>query len=94
MDGPGQGSKVKGPKVRQTLSEQDQLIRLWRGLIRSRPVLIVVDNFPEDEELNPWPPTTGPIHVLVTTRRRDLTMFSPVPLDFLTPEEGLSLLDN
>ncbi|MCP4690216.1 MAG: tetratricopeptide repeat protein, partial [Desulfobacterales bacterium] len=41
----------------------------------------------------PWLPPTGPIHTLVTTRRRDLTMASSVPLDFLTPDEGLILLN-
>ncbi|MCP4690760.1 MAG: hypothetical protein GY859_22085, partial [Desulfobacterales bacterium] len=86
-------SEGAGAKVDQALPEQDQLARLWKELILSRPVLIVLDNFPENEDLNPWLPPTGPIHILVTTRRRDLTMASSVPLDFLTPGEGLILLN-
>ncbi|MCP4689342.1 MAG: hypothetical protein GY859_14915, partial [Desulfobacterales bacterium] len=86
-------SEGAGVEVEQTLSEQDQLGRLWRDLAPFRPVLIVLDNFPENEDLNPWLPPTGPIHILVTTRRRDLTMVSSVPLDFLTPGEGLILLN-
>ncbi|MCP4695179.1 MAG: toll/interleukin-1 receptor domain-containing protein, partial [Desulfobacterales bacterium] len=86
-------SEGAGAKVDQALPEQDQLARLWKDLILSRPVLIILDNFPETEDLNPWLPPTGPIHILVTTRRRDLTMASSVPLDFLTPGEGLILLN-
>ncbi len=86
-------SEGVGVDVDQILAEQDQLVQLWRGLVQSQPILIVLDNFPETDDLNPWLPSTGPIHILVTTRRRDLTMFSPVSLDFLTPEEGLILLN-
>ncbi|MCP4751501.1 MAG: tetratricopeptide repeat protein, partial [Proteobacteria bacterium] len=82
-----------GVEVDPALSEKDQLAGLWRTLRLSRPILIVLDNFPENEDLNPWLPPTGPIHILVTTRRRDLTMASSVTLDFLTPDEGLILLN-
>ncbi|MCP4693442.1 MAG: hypothetical protein GY859_35715, partial [Desulfobacterales bacterium] len=80
-------------KLEQALSEQGQLARLWKDFILSRPVLIILDNFPEIEDLNPCLPPTGSIHILVTTRRRDLTMASSVPLDCLTPGEGLALLN-
>ncbi len=89
----GRVSECAEIEVDQTLSEQNQLDRLWRGLHPAPPVLIVLDNFPENEKLNPWLPPAGPVHILVTTRRRDLSMFTPVPLDFLTPDEGLILLN-
>ncbi len=77
----------------QTLPEKAQLGQLWEKLARFTPVLIVLDNFPENKPLQPWLPPSGSFHVLVTTRRRDLKQYTSVPLDTMTPDEGLELLN-
>ncbi len=71
-----------------------QLRLLWNHLNRFRKVLIVLDNFPEKKELAPWLPPANNIHILVTTRRRDLFRYSRIPLDLLNAEEGRSLLNS
>ena len=58
------------------------------------PSLIVLDNFPEQIPLRPYLPTTGRIHTLVTTRRRDLTNFPHVRLDPLAVQDGILLLNS
>jgi len=78
--------------IDSTLEERYQLIQLWKKLSQFPPVLIVLDNFPENEPLQPWLPPAGSIHTLVTTRRRDLN-YSRLPLDFMTAEEGVMLLN-
>ena len=72
----------------------DQLEGIWTELNRRAAILVVLDNFPEREPLEPWLPPGGSIHVLVTTRRRDLTRHPQVSLPLLTVEEGLALLNS
>ena len=79
--------------IDSTLEERDQLQQLWKKLSRFPPVLIVLDNFPGNEPLQPWLPPASSIHTLVTTRRRDLN-YSRLPLDFMTAEEGVMLLNS
>ena len=74
--------------------EADQVEEIWRELNRRPAILVVLDNFPEKGTLEPWLPQSGNIHLLVTTRRRDLTRHSRVSLPFLTVEEGLALLNS
>jgi tetratricopeptide (TPR) repeat protein len=56
-------------------------------------VLIVFDNFSEEEPLQPWLPMGNDIKFIVTTRRRDL-VFPKLSLPYLTGEEGLVLLNS
>ena len=77
--------------IDSTLEERYQLLQLWKTLSQLPPVLIVLDNFPENEPLQPWLPPASSIHTLVTTRRRDLN-YSRLPLDFMTAAEGIMLL--
>jgi Flp pilus assembly protein TadD len=72
----------------------DQLEEIWTELNRRAAILVVLDNFPERESLEPWLPPSGSIHVVVTTRRRDLTRHPQVSLPLLTVEEGLALLNS
>lgn len=72
----------------------DQLEGIWTALNRRAAILVVLDNFPEREPLEPWLPPGGSIHVVVTTRRRDLTRLPQVSLPLLTVEEGLALLNS
>ena len=74
--------------------ESEQLEELWSELNRRAPILLVLDNFPEKAPLEPWLPPGGNVHVLVTTRRRDLTRHPHVPLWVLSAEEGLALLNS
>lgn len=74
------------------LEERYQLLQLWKTLSQLPPVLIVLDNFPENEPLQPWLPPASSIHTLVTTRRRDLN-YSRLPIDFMTAAEGIMLLN-
>jgi len=64
----------------------DQLEEIWTELNRRAAILVVLDNFLEREPLEPWLPPSGNIHVVVTTRRRDLTRHPQVSLPLLTVE--------
>ena len=75
------------------LREDRQLTQMWRKMSAFGPVLIVLDNFPEGELLQTWLPPVGGIHVLATTRRRDLT-YSRISLDLMTEAEALELLNS
>jgi len=75
------------------LSEEIQLQQLWLQLSQWPPVLLVLDNFAENEALQRWLPTCNNVHTLVTTRRRDLSRYS-LTLDFLDAAEGLELLNS
>lgn len=79
-------------EIDNTLGEGEQLICLWNTLSRSQHVLIVFDNFPENESLRKWLPPSGTIQVLVTTRRRDLD-YSRIALQIMSIEEGMELLN-
>ena len=72
----------------------DQLLVVWRGLNRATASLVILDNFLDPEPLQPWLPPGGPIHLLVTTRRRDLTGYPTIGLRVLTPDEGVQLLNS
>ena len=74
--------------------ENEQLTQLWRNMSNLGQVLIVLDNFPEDEPLQPWLPPAGEIHVLVTTRRRDLMNYSRICLGTLSKEAGTALINS
>ena len=74
--------------------QPDQLEEIWNALSQRAATLIVLDNFPEQEPLEPWLPPSGPIHVLVTTRRRDLTGHPHISLSLLSDDEGLALLNS
>ena len=76
------------------LVEHEQVEAVWAALHRLAPVLVVLDNFPETEPLERWLPKGGGIHALVTTRRRDLSGYPHVSLQFLTVEEGVALLNS
>lgn len=71
-----------------------QAQQLWAGLNRMRPSLVVLDNFPEEISFQPYQPTTGRVHTLITTRRRDLDRFPHVSLDPLPADSGMELLNS
>ncbi len=74
--------------------EPDQVLQLWRALnSRGLPYLVVLDNFPENVALQPYLPTTGRVHTIVTTRRQDLR-HATVRLPTLSIREGLQLLNS
>jgi hypothetical protein len=62
-------------EVDTRLEEKRQLPELWNKISQFGQMLIVMDNFPENESLQPRLPPGGAIYVLVTTRRRDLTNY-------------------
>ena len=84
-----QVSEAAGIAIDTKAEQQIQVQQLWTALNRMPPSLIVLDNFPEQIPLRPYLPTTGRIHTLVTTRRRDLTNFPHVRLDPLAVEDGI-----
>ena len=54
-------SGAAGIEIDTQVEEQRQAEQLWRGLNSLRlPVLIVLDNFPENVALSPYLPTTRP----------------------------------
>ena len=88
-----QVAKAVDLKLEVEQSETEMLNTLWEKLNTSQPVLMVYDNFPEDQAPQRWLPSLNTIHVLLTTRRRDLHGYENVSVDILTPEEGLMLLN-
>ena len=86
--------RAAGIDIDNRLEEKEQLEQLWQILSSFLPVLVVLDNFPEKIALEVWLPPQSSIHVLVTTRRKDLFNFSSFSLDVLTKEEGVELLNS
>jgi len=83
-----------GIEVDTKADEARQLEQLWRGTNGlAGPCLLILDNFPENEPLQPYLPVGGRVHTLITTRRRDLD-YASVRLNMLTTEEGIRLLDS
>jgi tetratricopeptide (TPR) repeat protein len=81
--------------------EDEEMRVLWTELRRFPPSLIVLDNFPEKDPSDPakpadlsvWLPPGGPIHLLVTTRRRGPSPFAAViDVDVLPEEDADRLL--
>jgi len=86
-------SEAAGIEVDNKTDEANQVEQIWRGLNQLHgPSLIILDNFPENEPLQPYLPVGGRIHTLVTTRRQDLD-YPLVRLNILTTEEGIRLLN-
>jgi tetratricopeptide (TPR) repeat protein len=81
-------------EVDNKTEEANQMEQIWRGLNRlPGPSLIILDNFPENEPLQPYLPVGGRVHTLITTRRQDLD-YPLVRLNTLTTEEGIRLLNS
>jgi tetratricopeptide (TPR) repeat protein len=86
--------EAAGVEVNSKADEASQVEQIWRGLnLLPGPSLVVLDNFPENEPLQPYLPVGGRVHTLVTTRRQDLD-YPLVRLNILTTEEGLRLLNS
>ena len=75
------------------LDEISQLALLWRKLSGQR-TLVVLDNFPEDEEIETWLPPQHSIYTLVTSRRKDFFNYYCHDLDKLDHGEALTLLNS
>ncbi|MGD3112873.1 NB-ARC domain-containing protein [Streptomyces sp. YGL11-2] len=97
----GAGATVRTPDYRQyelpepampdSAGERQDL---YRTLVASRRVLVVIDNVVEAEDLRYLIPTGGRCAVLVTTQAANLTVEGAlrVPLGPLAPEEARDLL--
>lgn len=87
-------SAAAGIDVNTKVEEAEQTAHIWRQLnSRSKPCLVILDNFPEDVALKPYLPTTGRVHTIVTTRRQDLG-HAAVRLPILPVEDGVRLLNS
>jgi tetratricopeptide (TPR) repeat protein len=73
--------------------EKSQLTMLWQGLNKER-TLIVLDNFPEGEEIQAWLPPEKSIYTLVTSRRKDFFNYFCHDLNKLDHGEALTLLNS
>ena len=83
-----------GIDVDPKADESARIEQIWHGLNNlSGPSLIILDNFPENQELRPYLPVASRVHTLITTRRTDLD-YAPVRLNILTTEEGTRLLNS
>lgn len=89
-----QVTEAAGVTIDLRAGEPTQLEQLWRALNTRPPSLIVLDNFPEKIALRPYLPSTGRIHTLITTRRRDLTDHPHVLLHTLSVDAGIELLNS
>ncbi len=87
-------SVIEDLDIDEKLPEKERLEALWRGLNKLDPVLVILDNFTENENLTPWLPQSGSIHTLVTTRRKDMRKYGTVKVEVMTNEEGIALLSS
>ncbi|MBV8904943.1 MAG: toll/interleukin-1 receptor domain-containing protein, partial [Acidobacteriia bacterium] len=89
-----QVGEAAGIEVDKKAAEARQVDQIWHGLNRlPGPSLLILDNFPENEPLQPYLPVGGRVHTLVTTRRQDLG-YSSVRLNILSIDEGIRLLNS
>ena len=87
-------STAAGVEVDTKTEEAEQVAQLWRGLnARNLPCLVILDNLPEDVKPREYLPTTGRVHTVITTRRRNLD-YSTVRLPVLSVEESVELLNS
>jgi tetratricopeptide (TPR) repeat protein len=86
-------AEAAGIEVDTKMAEQEQLNRLWH-LLSKEPVLVVLDNFPEGEDMEAWLPPEKSIFTLVTSRRKDFYGGFCHDLDRLADEEALALLNS
>jgi len=87
-------STAAGVEVDAKADEAEQVAQLWRGLnARNLPCLVILDNLPENVALRPYLATTGRVHTVITTRRRDLG-YTTVRLPVLSVEESVQLLNS
>ncbi len=73
--------------------EKSQLAMLWQELSRER-TLIVLDNFPEGEDIQTWLPPEKSIYTLVTSRRKDFFNYFCHDLNKLDHGEARTLLNS
>jgi tetratricopeptide (TPR) repeat protein len=86
--------EAAGIDIDNKADEARQVEQIWHALNRlPGPSLLILDNFPENETLQPYLPVGGRVHTLITTRRQDLNHPS-VRLNTLTTEEGIRLLNS
>ncbi|NIM11068.1 MAG: tetratricopeptide repeat protein [Candidatus Aminicenantes bacterium] len=83
-----------GIKIDNKLEVKSQLNELWHQLGGQESVLMVLDNFPKHEAIEPWLPPQKSICTLVTTRRKDFFKYFSHNLDTLDREEALVLLNS
>jgi tetratricopeptide (TPR) repeat protein len=89
-----QVGEAAGIEVDNRADEARQVEQIWHGLNQMPgPSLLVLDNFPENEALQPYLPVGGRVHTLITTRRQDLG-YPSVRLNTLTTQEGVRLLNS
>jgi len=85
--------RFAGFQVDSSLPTTDQLLQVWLNLASMGNILIVLDNFPENQSLRLWLPTISSISMLVTTRRQDLN-YGKLCLREMSKEEGLELINS
>jgi DNA-binding SARP family transcriptional activator len=75
--------------------DQAERAGLWRNMVASKRVLLVLDNAHDADHVAPLLPGAGAAGVLVTSRSSLVELFDArlVPLDVLTPDEGRMLLE-
>ncbi|WP_405162038.1 NB-ARC domain-containing protein [Nocardia sp. NBC_01499] len=76
--------------------DQSERTDVWRNMVARKRVLLVLDNARDVEHLTPLLPGTGPAGVLVTSRSSLAELFGArlIPLDVLTKDEALALLEH
>ena len=78
-------------------SEPDERTALFRSLVTGRPLLVVLDNARNAEQVRPLLPGTPGSLTIVTSRDRLAGLVAldgarPIRLDLMTPEEAVALL--
>jgi len=88
-----QVAEAAGIELDRGMDEKSQLAMLWQELSRER-TLIVLDNFPEGEDIQAWLPPEKSIYTLVTSRRKDFFNYFCHDLNKLDHGEALTLLNS
>jgi hypothetical protein len=87
-------ANAAGLDIDYTRDEKTQLHQLWQQLGTRGAVLLVLDNFPEQEPPEPWQAPLKSVYTLVTTRRKDFFNYFCLSLDTLDRESALQLLNS
>jgi len=88
-------ARAAGIELDEVSLEEQRLQQLWQQLGRSgQKVLLVLDNFPEGQEVDAWLPRQKSLYTLLTSRRQDFFNYYCQHLDKLSDEEAFTLLNS
>jgi DNA-binding SARP family transcriptional activator/tetratricopeptide (TPR) repeat protein len=85
--------RLLGVDVKELPHETEELVALWRSVVRDRRMLVILDDAAGSDQVRPLLPGDSPTAVIVTSRRRlpGLPGVRPLSLDVLPAEDAIAL---